>query len=196
MCGMYCLMNGSCCFGFPKPRNDNFTRTAHPLVSPLTERICDWQIFVTPPNDSPPDEGEGHGPATITCTATVTGSVWVGVGTSTAPPSPTTAVPLIYGQVRRQGRGSQPGGAEDSNPACVRRRRARSQRRHKDDATSDPAQSGYDVHHAQGHGCSRGNASAAAVKQRCTQSRVRQGEHAVHKRRSGCGGHAEACRQA
>ena len=62
-CGKCFLKNGSCRFGFPNPRNDNFTIRAHPLVSPPTEWIDDWQVIVTPPNASPPDEGEeGPGP--------------------------------------------------------------------------------------------------------------------------------------
>lgn len=62
-CDKYCLKNGSCRFGFPKPRNDNFIIRAHPLVNTPTEQVDDWQVIVSPPDASPQDEKEdGPGP--------------------------------------------------------------------------------------------------------------------------------------
>ena len=192
-CGKYCLKNGSCRFVFPKPRNDNVTIRAHVLVSPPTKRIDDWQDMVTLPIAWSPDEGGGGlGPCDEYVNHLCDYQI---LGTSTAPPSSTTVVPTdIWSSIPAKTRLAA--GRRRANPACVRYRRTRRQRRRMDDATSHPAQSGYDVHHAQGHGREGGNVSAATVKRRCAQSRVRQGGHAGHRRRSGCGEHAEACRQA
>ena len=61
-CGTYCLRRGKCRFGYPHGRQETLQIAAHPLVSPPTNRVEDWQVVVLPPRSSPrPDGEEGEG---------------------------------------------------------------------------------------------------------------------------------------
>ncbi|CAM9386991.1 unnamed protein product, partial [Ectocarpus sp. 8 AP-2014] len=56
--GGYCLVNGRCRFGFPKPRQESLGLEAHPLTTPPTDNVDDWQLIATPQNALPRREGE------------------------------------------------------------------------------------------------------------------------------------------
>ena len=56
----YCMRAGPCRFGLPHERNDRMAIAVHPLATPPTDRIEDWQVVALPPTTSlpPPEEGE------------------------------------------------------------------------------------------------------------------------------------------
>ncbi|CAN0437320.1 unnamed protein product, partial [Pylaiella littoralis] len=57
-CGAYCLKNGRCRFALPKARRERLTLKAHPLTTPPTDNVDDWQLVATPRNALPRAEGD------------------------------------------------------------------------------------------------------------------------------------------
>lgn len=57
-CDNYCLRNDPCRVGYPFARQERMKVTTHPLVSPPTYRLEDWQVIVSPPRLCRSADGE------------------------------------------------------------------------------------------------------------------------------------------